>query len=154
MKTKTTRIIITLIICLISTLQSTAVNSIATGHDGNVSSESSATASDADAAITYLQGMEDYFNSEEVLQEVKNTIIISEYNAKRKGNVLTVTYKYDSLVNFNLMTEQEKQQMADQSINLMKSVLAPEELAYHENKLVPIKFIWIDKARRFYTAEF
>lgn len=81
-------------------------------------------------------------------------MVISEYSAKRDGNILTVTYKFNSILDFDRMTDDEKQVMANQSIQSVKSMLGPEELKYHEKGLVTIKFVWIDKAGRFYTAKF
>lgn len=107
-----------------------------------------------DVAIEYLKEMEASFNSPETLQEIKNTMVISEYSAKRDGNILTLTYKFNSILDFDRMTDDEKQVMANQSIQYVKSMLGPEELKYHEKGLVTIKFVWIDKAGRFYTAKF
>lgn len=118
-----------------------------------VTTTSTETASDS-PAISYLKEMEDYFNGDESVQQMIDNGFLSEYRVKREGNVLTVTYRYKSLLDFNLMSQEEKEQMASQSINMVKSVLTPEELDYHKNNLVRIKFVWIDIAGRFHTAQF
>ena len=102
----------------------------------------------------YLKSMDEWFNSKEMVEETTRYGIISDYHTSIDDNVLTVTYRYNSLVDFNMMNEDEKTNFANQTINLVKSVLKPKEIDYHNKGLVIIKFVWIDKTGRVYTAKF